>query len=166
MPRRGGRFAQGTRVKLVGGALQMRFEGRGIDAWLERNDHFRAQAFNMRPVFDAFGPYMLGSIDRNFEAEGRPTKWHPLAEATIRERIRLGYGKGPILQRTRRLRNGFRTHTSNSFLRILNNVPYFKFHQQDKRRGHKIPRRIMVLLQDRDKAQFTRLVHQHFGVEQ
>jgi len=115
-------------------------------------------------VYAEFGTYQLRSIDRNFTGEGRPSRWAPLAPATIRERIRLGFGAGPILQRTKTLRNAFRTHVGKTFLRILNNTPYFKYHQQDERLGVKLPRRIMVILLDQDKAQFTRIYRRHLGI--
>jgi phage virion morphogenesis protein len=33
---------------------------------------------NLTPVLRAFGQYMLGSVERNFAAGGRPTAWEPL----------------------------------------------------------------------------------------
>lgn len=149
---------QETRVKLLGGEIQFNFEGRGIHEWRDRLEGFHTRATNLQPVFDEFGQYMLGSIRRNFEAEGRPRRWPALAPSTIQQRQRQGYGAGPILQRTGRLRRGFRVHTGTAFLRIVNDTPYYKYHQHDKRRGTKIPRRIMVVLLDQDKAQFTRIL--------
>lgn len=108
---------------------------------------------------------MLRSINRNFQAEGRPQKWKPLAQSTVDQRIQQGHGRGPILQRTGQLKRGFRVNTSHTYLRITNNVPYFKFHQQDRRQGNKIPRRIMVVLLDQDKAQFSRILRGHLGGE-
>ena len=37
---------------------------------------------NLAPVLRAFGQYLLGSIERNFAAGGRPTAWEPLKLAT------------------------------------------------------------------------------------
>ncbi len=148
---------QETRVKLLGGEISFNLEGRGIEEWRGRLEGFRTRATNLQPVFDEFGRYMLGSIRRNFEAEGRPRKWQPLAPSTIQQRTRQGYGAGPILYRTGRLRHGFRVNTGSTFMRIVNDTPYYKYHQQDKRPGKTIPRRIMVVLLDQDKAQFTRI---------
>lgn len=148
------------RVKLLGGQLTFRFDG--TEEWLKRLDNFRTTATNMRPVYEEFGAYMLRSIDRNFEAEGRPNRWKPLAESTIRERIRLGFGRGPILQRTGTLRRGFSTQAGQTRLKILNGVPYYRFHQQDRNRNRgRLPRRAMVVLLDQDKAQFTKTFRKH-----
>ncbi len=165
MPRRP-RFARDTRIKLAGASLHFNFEGEETERWLARLDNFKTSAKNLQPVFDEFGQYMLRSIDRNFQSEGRPDAWKPLAPSTVRQRIRLGFGGShPILQRSGKLRGGFRTQTDKSFLRIVNNVPYFKYHQQDDGQGNKMPRRIMVILQQRDKAEFTRIVRKHLGLE-
>jgi phage gpG-like protein len=43
---------------------------------------------------------MIPSFAQNFAAEGRPEKWDPLADATIKIREREGQGSGPILNRT------------------------------------------------------------------
>lgn len=149
------------RVKLLGGEISFSLEGKGVEDWLDRLEHFRTSATDLSAVFDPFGRYMLRSIDRTFVAEGRPRRWTPLAASTIAERIRLGYGAGPILQRTGALRGGFRSLPGRKSLRIINTQFYFQFHQQDRRRGSKIPLRIMVQLLDQDKAQFTRLVRKH-----
>jgi len=105
---------------------------------------------------------MLGSIDRNFTAEGRPNRWASLKPTTIQDRFRQGYGAGPILQRSGKLRKSFRSNAGKDYLRITNNVRYFKYHQTGTK---KMPQRIMIYLQDRDKAQFTRIVRQHLGIE-
>ncbi len=147
-----------TRVKLLGGEISFNLEGRGIEAWRERLEGFRTKATNLQPVFDEFGQYMLASINRNFQNEGRPRKWPALAPSTLQQRTRQGYGAGPILYRTGRLQRGFRVNTGSTYMRIVNDTPYFKYHQQDKRPGKVIPRRIMVVLLDQDKAQFTRIL--------
>lgn len=150
-----------TRIKLVGGELLFNIEGKGLNRWLDRLDHFATAAKDMQPVFDEFGRYMMNSIDRNFAAEGRPDSWQPLAEATIRERIRQGYGASPILHRSGKLQRGFRMQTGKTFLRILNGVPYFQYHQQDDGKGKKLPRRIMVIMLSQDRAQLTRITNLH-----
>lgn len=50
---------------------------------------------NLEPAFKASGVYMLGSIERNFKAQGRPQKWQALASSTVAGR-RRGTGKGGV----------------------------------------------------------------------
>lgn len=40
----------------------------------------------------------------NFDRQGGRAKWAKLAPSTVRDRVRKGYGRGPILQRTGRLK--------------------------------------------------------------
>lgn len=54
---------------------------------------------NMRPLMKRVSSDLLDTIEKNFEAEGRPKKWLALARSTIRERTKLGYWPGKILQR-------------------------------------------------------------------
>ena len=51
------------------------------------------------------GDYIRLRFKRNFEMEGYPEKWAPLAPSTVRQRRRLGFaGEHMILQRTRELK--------------------------------------------------------------
>ena len=46
----------------------------------------RERSVNTRPLMQRLGVAMVGIVDRNFEAEGRPTKWKkrsPLTQATL-----------------------------------------------------------------------------------
>jgi phage gpG-like protein len=153
-----------TRVAFFGGRMHISMLGKGVQQWLDRQNGFADAANDLEPFFESFGIYMLGSIDRNFIAEGRPGRWKPLAPSTIEERIRLGFGRGPILQRTRRLRQGFYSAAGRKSLRISNSTPYFKYHQQDTRRGKIIPRRIMVLMQNQDKTVMTKILRNHLEI--
>jgi|CXWL01.1.fsa_nt_gi phage virion morphogenesis protein len=54
--------------------------------------HDRTSRDIERPI-KAGAVYMLGSIERNFKAEGRPKRWTALAESTVRQR-RKGKGRG------------------------------------------------------------------------
>lgn len=148
-------------IKLHGTRVKFAFEGDGIGRWLNKMNYFDSQAQNLKPVFDSFGDYMLRSIDRTFQAEGRPKPWAPLAPGTIEDRIRKGYGRGPILVRTGDLKRGFGVDTGPAFFRISNGMRYFKFHQYGTK---KAPQRIMVQLLRQDKAQFTRAYRRHLGL--
>ncbi len=64
----------------------------------------------------AAGEAALAGVQRAFEAEG--PNWKPLRPATIKERRRLGFGPGPILQRTRRYRRSWRVTVSGDRMTI------------------------------------------------
>lgn len=58
----------------------------------------------------------------------------------------------PILNKTGRLRQGFRQNLGKTELLIYNVVPYFKYHQSNKPRT-KMPRRVMMKI-DNDRRNF------------
>jgi len=95
------------------------------------------------PLTKSLNMVIIPSIIKNFEAEGRP-KWRPLAKSTIASRYALGFPRGPILERTGRLkREATRKNIWEINLDILKlrtvyfdqKVPYAQFHQM----GAQIP---------------------------
>jgi phage gpG-like protein len=69
---------------------------------------------------------------RAFDTEGRfyGKGWKALKPSTVRERIRKGYGAGPILNRTGRLRgNALVRRTGRSSVEIWNIDSNAKYHQ-------------------------------------
>lgn len=56
------------------------------------------------PLQEAVKTVVIPSIRKNFDVGGRPA-WTELAEGTIQNRAREGYGPTPILQRSRKGRN-------------------------------------------------------------
>lgn len=153
-----------TRIKLVGGELTFNIDGKNVDAWLARQDNFKTQARNLAPVFQSFGRYMLGSIDRNFTSEGRPKQWRRLSPQYARYKQRK-VGSKPILVWSGRMRRGFKFTATQRTLQIYNNrtangVKLFPLHQ-DGYAPNNLPARPMLILQDRDKAEMTRLFRRH-----
>lgn len=154
-----------TRIKLVGGEVTFSMQDSQLVEMRQPLDHYTEGSKNFSPVFEEFWQYHRRSIQRNFEAEGRPEKWAPLKAATIRERIRLGYGAGPILVRTGALKRGFRADWGPRSYRVSNLKFYFPFHQQGAPRAN-IPARPMLTLLPQDLAQFTRIARKHLGADE
>ena len=99
---------------------------------------------------------ILEDVERNFVSEGGLVGgWKPLAEATVKGRLRLGYGgRHPILQRTGTLRRSFYANVNSRKAVVTSRpgmAPYFKYHQSRKPRKTKLPRRAMLVL-----TKFTR----------
>jgi len=59
------------------------------------------------PLERAIREVVIPSIQRNFEAEGRPS-WEPLSEFTLKRRQYEGFESGPILHRTGNLQRMMR----------------------------------------------------------
>lgn len=100
------------------------------------------------------GEYVVGSIQRNFQQEGRPQRWPGLAASTIAGR-RRGKGRGgiKILQDTRRLGGGIHKQVVGGGVKIATSpLPYARRQQEGypggKGRGHsKTPARKYLMLQ-------------------
>lgn len=156
MPQRRG---QNTRIKVIGGQVTFSFTDTQFVEWRRSLEHFGDAAKNWSPVFSRFARYYERSIERNFAAEGRPTPWPELAPSTIEDRLRQGYGPGPILTRSGNMRRGFVFDWGPKSFRVSNRKWYWIIHQLG---GEKIPQRAMVVLQPQDKAVFTRFARDHF----
>lgn len=90
-------------------------------------DRVEAGVSTLSPFFDAVEAHMIDSLTTNFEEEGRPIPWEPLAEATIEEK-----GSSAILQDTGALKqsiNAQNTERDNLSLRLWAGDEKAPFHQ-------------------------------------
>lgn len=154
-----------TRIKLVGGEMTFSMQDPTDVTRRAPLEKYLTGSRDFSRVFEAFSAYHDRSIERNFAAEGRPSKWAPLTAATIRERVQLGYGAGPILVRTGAMKRGFRWLWGPRSYRVWNIKPYFIYHQEGAPKAA-IPARPMLVLLPQDLAQFTKLARQHLGSDE
>ncbi len=96
--------------------------------------------------------FMQKIVEQRFKAEAARAdgsqKWKSLRPATIKRRVRQGFGARPILQNTGRLKEGAKRAVANSFkFRGINwdvgmvGVEYAEYHQNG---AGKIPRRAFL----------------------
>lgn len=71
---------------------------------------------------------LMQSVKRNFEYEGRG-KWKPLSSRTIKQRTRLGYWPGKILQRTGELKRSITSGSDQNSAWVGTNKRYAALHQ-------------------------------------
>jgi phage gpG-like protein len=124
----------------------------------------KAKLDDPTPVMADFGGRMKGSIDKNFEAEGRPVRWAKLNFSTlvgwISGRKTAWTKKGrmskegkeawrgrKILHRRGRLQNSISYRAFANRVEIFTNVKYAIFHQLGTR---KMPARPFLLVQAED----------------
>lgn len=89
-------------------------------------------AGNMSPYFDKMDSKVIEWKDRQFGSEGmymgRP--WKPLSSSTIQNRLALGFGAGPILQRTGKLKSSIKmVFKSQHEARWKGTADYYQYHQ-------------------------------------
>ena len=125
------------------------------------------------PALRGFGRVMLRSISENFEQEGRPLAWKPLAQAT-RDARRHGTGsvnrprEHSILSNTGLLKGGMRYLVEGNVLRVGTSGPanvYARIHQLGGQagRGHAvtIPARPYLLFQHEDLTEAEELLRRY-----
>jgi phage gpG-like protein len=141
---------------------------------------------NLRPAMRDIGEHMLRSVNRNFDVQGRPQKWAPLAASTL-ARVALGSSSRRKTRRTRFTRSGsmraaarrrlsgkkilidtgrlIRSITYRAMTRevvIGTNVKYAATHQFG--RG-KIPARPFLLVHDEDRREAASILLRHIAGE-
>lgn len=87
-----------------------------------------ARAGDMAPVMGEVAEAMLGAVEDNFEAQGRPA-WEDLAKSTQRTRARLGHWPGPILQISGQLASSIQADHDALSASVGTNKVYAAIHQ-------------------------------------
>lgn len=110
-----------------------------------------------RETLNEIGDTLLDEFDKQMDTEGSrlTRKWKALDSKTIEQRIRMGYGAGPILNRTGKLKNAFKKAVGLGQVRVHNPTEYFKYHQLGTK---DIPKRQMIAMPERLKQDVVEIV--------
>jgi phage gpG-like protein len=127
----------------------------GLDRLLRRVSRLETRITGeIEKPFKAAGTYMIGSIQRNFTASGRPAKWQALAASTIAQR-RRGKGRGGVkpLIDTGRMKNSESMRVGSKQVEVGTNMVQAKRqhfgYPEGTGRGHsKTPARPFMMIQD------------------
>ena len=148
----------------------MSAELKGVEQLFNRILIIETAAKDLEPAFKASGVYMLGSIERNFQEQGRPKKWQALAPATLAKRRRgEGQGGAQILIDRGDLKNSNSTRLSGNSLEVGTNKDqaarlHFGY-PGGKGRGHsKTPARPFLLFQDEDVDAIETIFNRHLNL--
>ena len=129
--------------------IKVSIEDSGIREMLER---LQGRMGNLTPVMRDIGETVRRSVERNFEAQGRPAKW--LSSQRV---LRTG---GQTLSLTGRLRRSFSVKATGSRATVGTNVVYAAIHQAGGKTGRggkaTIPARPFLLVQDEDWREINR----------
>jgi len=83
---------------------------------------------NLTPLMNEISQIMLEAVMKNFDAEGRPSKWARLKSSTLKQRQKKGY-TGKILQRTGALKRSIQASYNESSATVSTNLVYAATHQ-------------------------------------
>jgi phage gpG-like protein len=141
----------------------------GLESVLKRSYRLATDVRQVERPLKASGTYMIGSVQRNFTAGGRPQKWTPLAASTIKQR-RRGSGKGGIkpLVDTARLKNSPAMRVSPGQVEIGTNMVQAKRqhfgYPGGSGRGHsKTPARPFMVIQTEDPQAISTIFARHLS---
>ena len=102
------------------------------------------------PLF-RIGGEIRGAIDTNFSQRGALFgRWVP----------RKDNDGHPLLEKTGSMRRNFKQKLGSDYIEIFNPTSYFKYHQSNKPR-RKIPRRVMMKIDDERKRFIQREFQKH-----
>jgi len=139
----------------------------GVEAVLKRVYKLSTDIRHVEKPMKAAGVYMLGSIEKNFKAGGRPDKWQALAESTLARR-KAGKGKGgvKILVDTAALKNSMAMKLTTAGVEVgTNKVQAKRMHfgyPGGTGRGHaKTPARPYMMFQDEDHDAIAQIMSRH-----
>lgn len=130
-------------------------------------DRLARKADNLRPLMRALAADMLDAVHENFEQEGRPDRWAPLAPSTLAALEKKGK-TGKMLNRTGAgLWHNIAAESSAVSALVGTNKEYARIHQFGGEAGRKtarvtIPARPYLHLEEDDLAQMAERVLRHF----
>jgi phage virion morphogenesis protein len=126
----------------------------GLSRLLGRISQLATDTRHVEGALRSAGTHVVGSVQKNFEQQGRPRKWSPLAPATLRQR-RKGKGRGgpKILVDTGKMKNSINYQVYGEGVKIgLNAVQARRQHfgyPGGAGRGHsRTPARPFLVLQE------------------
>lgn len=121
---------------------------------------------NLRPLMKNIAGIMQDSVEENFEKEGRPAKWAPLAESTIKQRKKKGYWPGRILQRRGELATSTTSKYDENSALVGTNKVYAAIHQFGGNAGRgkkvKIPARPFLMLGEKENTEIIQEIQNYF----
>ncbi len=138
----------------------------GLETVLKRVSKLATDARHVEKPMKAAGTYMLGSIEKNFKASGRPNRWQALSAGTIARRRNKKKSSIKILIDTARLKNSHQFKLVSAGLQIGTNVVYAPRHQFGYEggggRGHsETPARPFLMFQEEDIREIGEIFTRH-----
>ena len=127
---------------------------------LRQSASFRRALLNLEPLWDRFKHVMSDIEQARFDSQGHG-EWPALAPSTVEQRLRLGFGAGPILHRTGDLRDSLvdpnrAAQTGPRHMIWGTSVPYAHWHQDGGSVPGRPPQRVILDLRTEDRRRLER----------
>lgn len=140
----------------------------GLEQILRRVKKLATDSRHVEQPMKASGTYMLGSIEKNFKAGGRPDKWTALSEATKARRRNKKKSSIKILIDTARLKNSHQFRLVSEGVQIGTNVIYaprqhFGYPEGTGRGHSETPARPFLMFQEEDIREISEIFTRHIA---
>ena len=142
-------------------SVSIEYDHRRLQRLLNR---LQAQVDNLEPAMREIAGHLVDSVSESFEGQARPdgAAWEPLADGTVRDRLRRGYGAEPILQRLGNLASRILADWDEGVAVAGTNLVYVATHHLgDERRG--IPARPFLGVTEETRSAIIRGLLDHLG---
>lgn len=111
------------------------------------------RADDMRPPLQSSATMMLKAFDLNFDSHGREFN-----EPWKRRQRDPGH---PLLEDTGEMKAGFDKRFGSDFVVLFNLKEYFKYHQSKKPRTTRLPRRVMMKIDEIRRRAIIKYFHEY-----
>ena len=138
----------------------------GLEKVLRRVSKLATDTRHIEKPLKTVGTYMLGSIEKNFKAGGRPNRWQKLSAGTIARRRNKKKNSIKILVDTARLKNSHQFRLVSDGVQIGTNVIYgprqhFGYPGSSGRGHSKTPARPFLMFQEEDIREIGEIFTRH-----
>lgn len=134
------------------------FEVEGADEVVAMFTDAGNRADDMRPPLQKSSSMMLKAFDLNFDSHGRE-----FAEPWKRRQRDPGH---PMLEDTGEMKHGFDRRYGADYVELYNHADHFKYHQSKKPRSTRLPRRIMMKIDEIRRRAILKYFHEYImGVD-
>lgn len=138
--------------------IEFELDQRAVSRYQKGLEGYEGRAKNLRKPFREFGGYLLEGIDSQFASA---SGWPALKPSTIRQRQSEGYGAGPILVRSGKLKKGFGQRPTAQTLTLINTRKSEKgkyiYHYHQNGRGNN-PKREMLIVNQTTKSEYQNII--------
>lgn len=119
---------------------------------------------DLTPAMKQSAVLMMGSINANFGAGGRPMPWTPLSPSYAIRKARQGYSDTPLIKGGA-LRASITPKSSSNAFKLGTSIVYGRIHQKGGKAGRNhaasIPARPYLVFQEEDLRQINQVVLNH-----
>lgn len=142
--------------------LTLKVTVNGAEKVIAGLEKIQGKAKDLRPAFKAARLLIMESTQRTFMAGGRPERWEPLSEMTLKRRGENAQAlrdKGILMGSIGIPGAGGISVLKPLELRVGTNVPYARYHQD----GIGVPQREFMLLLPEDEEKIMKLLLDHIA---